>query len=172
MDDLIPAQRVQRNNDNSWEWDMSGAATLWRPLRKALLGVVIAGCGLTAPLTAHAAGSLIVNTRVGAVEGFSAKGVSEFLGIPYAEPPVGELRWAPPKPHSPWTEVLPAKAFGPTCAQISELGVFAGPANTNEDCLYLNVFAPKRRAHAKPLPVFVWIYGGALVDGEIGRAHV
>src|SRR5271166_584021 len=56
-------------------------------------------------------------------------------------------------------------AFGPTCAQITEQGVFAGPANNNEDCLYLNVFTPNLSSSAR-LPVIVWIHGGGNLDGE------
>jgi para-nitrobenzyl esterase len=105
-----------------------------------------------------------VETRQGPVEGVVAKGVNQFLGIPYAAPPVGDLRWRPPQLPASWTSVRPAKAFGPACAQVTTLGVFAGPANANEDCLTLNVFTPKLGAAAKA-PVMVWIHGGGNVDG-------
>lgn len=105
-----------------------------------------------------------VQTRQGPVEGFAAKGVDQFLGIPYAAPPVGDLRWRPPQPAAAWTGVRQAKAFGQACAQVTTLGVFAGPANANEDCLTLNVFTPKLGAAAKA-PVIVWIHGGGNVDG-------
>ena len=105
-----------------------------------------------------------VQTRQGLVEGFTAKGVQQFLGMPYAAPPVGELRWRPPQSAAAWTGVRQAKAFGPACAQVTTLGVFAGPPNANEDCLTLNVFTPKLGAAAKA-PVIVWIHGGGNVDG-------
>jgi para-nitrobenzyl esterase len=110
-----------------------------------------------------AAGAKPVATMEGPVEGFASNGVTQFLGIPYAAPPVGALRWMPPQPVTKWSAVRPARAFGPTCAQITTLGPFAGPPNSNEDCLYLNVFAPTA---AKKLPVLVWIHGGGYVDGE------
>src|SRR5882724_3769608 len=107
----------------------------------------------------------LVQTTEGPVQGFAGNGMRQFLGIPYATPPVGALRWQPPKPHAAWTQTLNATAFGKTCAQITELGVFAGPVSVTEDCLFLNVFTPSRPS-AKKLPVLVWIHGGGLFDGE------
>ena len=105
-----------------------------------------------------------VVTAQGPVEGVSKGGVTQYLGIPFAAPPVGALRWMPPEPPAKWTGVRQATKFGPTCAQVTTLGPFAGPANSNEDCLYLNVFTPAA-AKAK-LPVLVWIHGGGYYDGE------
>ncbi|HYS46748.1 MAG TPA: carboxylesterase family protein, partial [Rhizomicrobium sp.] len=104
----------------------------------------------------------VVTTADGRVEGLSKRGVSQFLGIPYAKPPVGALRWMPPQPAAKWTAVRKADKFGPTCAQVTTLGPFAGPPNSNEDCLYLNVFTPDAKAK---LPVLVWIHGGGYFDG-------
>ncbi len=158
--------------------NMSKLSTLWARARlhmerssprKNALGLTLlfaAGAALS-PLQANAAGNLKVETKEGPVKGFLKGGVAEFLGIPFAEPPVGNLRWKPPKKHAPWSNVLQAKAFGPTCAQITTLGVFAGPANNNEDCLYLNVYTPNvKPAGNEKLPVIFWIYGGGHVDGE------
>ena len=115
---------------------------------------------------ASAAGSPLVETSYGPVRGFVSGGTNEFLGIPYSAPPVGALRWQPPHEPAAWTAPRNATAFGPTCAQVTELGVFAGPANTNEDCLYLNVFSPVNHQNRNKLPVLVWIHGGGFVDGE------
>lgn len=115
-------------------------------------------CGL-----AVGANAAIVSTRQGPVEGLSRQGVSEFLGLAYAKPPLGPLRWMPPQAPEPWTGVRRATQFAPTCAQVTTLGPFAGPPNNNEDCLYLNVFTPDLKAR---LPVLVWIHGGGYYDGE------
>ncbi|MEJ0096280.1 MAG: carboxylesterase family protein [Methylocella sp.] len=127
--------------------------------------MTIAATMLFAPLQSQAANDLKVETKEGPVEGFlGSRGVAKFLGIPYAAPPVGELRWRPPEKHEPWTDVLKATTFGPQCAQITTFGPFAGPPNNNEDCLYLNVYAPEVHSSAK-LPVIVWIHGGGNMDG-------
>jgi para-nitrobenzyl esterase len=114
---------------------------------------------------AHAAGAPTVTTTAGKVQGFVVNGVSEFLGIPYAAPPVSNLRWRPPVAPASWSGVRQATAYGPICAQISLLGAYAGPSNNNEDCLYLNVFTPLPKASQK-LPVIFWIHGGGDADGE------
>ena len=108
---------------------------------------------------AQSRGALTVNATDGPVEGFQKNGIAMFLGIPYAAPPLGDLRWRPPERHARWNQVLSATAYGPLCAQTTELGVFAGPPNQNEDCLYLNVFSPNVNISAR-LPVIVWIHGG------------
>jgi para-nitrobenzyl esterase len=112
----------------------------------------------------------VVTTDKGKVRGYQRNGVYRYLGIPYAAPPVGDLRWRPPEEAASWDNVRAATKYGPTCAQITTLGVFAGPANSNEDCLYLNVWTPTlARAGTSDttgLPVIVWIHGGGLVDGE------
>ncbi len=107
----------------------------------------------------------VVQTASGKVEGSIVNNVAEFLGIPYAAPPVGDLRWAPPQAPRAWNGIRAATSFGATCAQVTTLGVFAGPANNNEDCLFANVFTPNLQSTAK-LPVIVWIHGGGNLDGE------
>lgn len=110
-------------------------------------------------------GGLVVHTDKGPVRGTVSGGVREFLGLPYAAPPVGDLRWQPAEEHARWHGVLDATRFGSPCPQVG--GPF-GPASTNEDCLFLNVYTPggaERDEGAAGLPVMVWIHGGALVSG-------
>jgi para-nitrobenzyl esterase len=137
------------------------------PTAAALLGLLSVAAIPRSAVGAEHAGP-IVHTTEGPVQGLVKNGVDEFLGIPYAAPPVGDLRWQPPKPHAAWTQTLSATKFGNTCPQITELGVFAGPVSLTEDCLFLNVFTTRTNPapNAKRLPVLVWIHGGGLFDGE------
>jgi para-nitrobenzyl esterase len=104
----------------------------------------------------------VVRTADGSVQGKDAGATADYLGIPYAAPPAGALRWQPPRPVAPWHGVRAATSFAPYCAQPS-----APPdaGSTSEDCLYLNVFAPAGASDRK-LPVMVWIHGGGLLTGE------
>jgi len=84
-------------------------------------------------------------------------GTHAWLGIPYAQPPLAELRWKAPRPAASWSQQLQALDFGSDCAQGSE---------GSEDCLYLNVWAPDGADAGKPLPVMFWIHGGGNTSGS------
>jgi para-nitrobenzyl esterase len=117
------------------------------------------------PLVVHAREHRpLVFTFSGPVRGsVSSAGVREFMGIPYAAPPVGNLRWRPPVPHAPWFAPLEATQFANHCPQPpSPFGI----ASVTEDCLFLNVFTPGSNDFLRPRAVMVWIHGGALVSGE------
>ena len=106
----------------------------------------------------------VVNTAEGPVRGFKKDGVYTFLGIPYAAPPVGNLRWRPPAPVKKWRDALDATKMGSSCPQVTTLGPFAGPTSVTEDCLFLNVYTTGKDGPKKP--VVVWIHGGGNIDGE------
>jgi para-nitrobenzyl esterase len=99
----------------------------------------------------------------GAMNGKTVGATCEYLGVPYAMPPTGSLRFMPPKPAANWSSPLDASKFGPSCIQASST---LGPVGAqSEDCLTLNVYTPQA-APAKPLPVMVFIYGGAFTSGS------
>jgi len=143
---------------------LSHTAAAW------LACLTLAACGTGMPRTAAVPpatqASAVVATSGGPVQGLRGADMDEYLGIPYAAPPVGNLRWRPPQPPQPTQTVLHATHFAPTCAQ-SPRGAFASPSEA-EDCLYLNVFAPRGAAtdRATSRPVMVWIHGGGLFSGE------
>jgi para-nitrobenzyl esterase len=129
--------------------------------RLAVAGLTLGALVAAAPaVSASAASGPIVGTANGAVQGVANGAVDEFLGLPYAAPPVGALRWQPPQPAASWSGVRDATQFAPHCPQVA--GPF-GQASTSENCLFLNVFTP---SGGSDHPVMVWIHGGALVSGE------
>ena len=107
-----------------------------------------------------------VKTDSGIIEGKKVGAVHAFLGIPYAAPPVGDLRWKPPIPAWKWSGVRKAKKFGARCMQGNVYGdMNFRDAGNSEDCLFLNVWVPAEASGAK-LPVMVWIYGGGFAAGS------
>jgi para-nitrobenzyl esterase len=122
----------------------------------------------TAPSTgaiACAAGTQ-VQTAQGPVCGTVDNGVTEWLGIPYAAPPVGALRWQPPQPAAPWTAPLQATAFGDECIQPSPDQGGLPVAGSSENCLFVNVWAPPGSSSDSSLPVMVHIHGGGFFAGS------
>jgi para-nitrobenzyl esterase len=113
-----------------------------------------------------------VRIDAGPVQGSVEDGITIYKGIPFATPPLGDLRWQAPKPPAPWTEVLKADKFAPACMQVPivmpALGMDA--LAVNEDCLYLNVWTPAKTPKDK-VPVMVWIYGGGFTIGGTSLAQ-
>uniref|UniRef100_A0A8C2QEX1 Carboxylic ester hydrolase n=1 Tax=Cricetulus griseus TaxID=10029 RepID=A0A8C2QEX1_CRIGR len=123
--------------------------------------------------------SPIRNTHTGQVRGSlvhvkdSDVGVHTFLGIPFAKPPVGSLRFAPPEPPEPWSGVRDGTSYPAMCLQsdimtiggAKEMNLLMHPVSMSEDCLYLNIYTPAHAHEGSNLPVMVWIHGGGLVIG-------
>src|SRR4051812_39647306 len=107
-----------------------------------------------------------VTTGYGSLQGEIDRGVVVFRGVPYARPPLGPLRFAPPQPHESWTGLRDATAFGPHAMQAASavtagLNIVAAPS---EDCLTLNIWTPASDDARRP--VVVWLHGGAFVTGS------
>ena len=137
----------------------------------ALVSITLIGCGSgsnSPPTTPEPVPDpLLRTTAQGEIRGTndSDSNYLAFRGIPYAEPPVGELRFAPPQPVAAHSGELDASGFGPNCPQAE--GVMGG-ASVSEDCLYLNVYTPE---DSDNLPVMVWIHGGAFISGSGGEPY-
>ena len=155
---------------------MSETLRRWR--RSALfVSTLLLACVVVAPAAALAhsrSGPPTAVTRDGIVQGLSAGGVDKFLGIPYAAPPVGSLRWQDPQPPARWHGVRSATTLPPACPQLANSN---GPRSENEDCLYLSVYVPHGSSGARDdagrwrgLPVLFWIHGGGLTTGT-GNQH-
>ncbi|SFF79035.1 para-nitrobenzyl esterase [Novosphingobium sp. CF614] len=135
-------------------------------------GFVASTAALAVASTVRAAGSsLLVETAAGKVAGdvLPGSGVRRWLGIPYAQPASGPLRWRPPQAVMPWKGTLRADRFSASPWATPEAGKSAfsvrGPRSMGEDCLSVNVWSPAEPSE-KPYPVMVWIYGGAFVAGS------
>ncbi len=131
------------------------------------LSALIAGLCLVGLASCASAPEIpaVAQAKAGAIEGRVIDGVNVYKGIPYAEAPVGDLRWKPPVPRPASAETLQAASFGPACIQPRPRAgsIYANPpARISEDCLYLNIWSPP---DAKDAPVFVWIHGGSLTAG-------
>jgi len=113
----------------------------------------------------------VVKVEGGRIAGVAADGVRVFKGIPFAAPPVGDLRWKPPQPVVAWIGVRRADTFGPQCVQTpySPGPYEAEPAPMSEDCLYLNVWTAAGANEKRP--VMVWIHGGAWTKGAASNVR-
>lgn len=136
---------------------------LHKSLAKVALFAVL-GCSVPAMATGDIAR---VEAPAGIVIGGVEGDIAKFRAIPYAEPPLGALRWKPPQPRKAWAGELDATRPGPACIQWAQkTGPINGPAADpyTEDCLVINVTAPSVKP-AQPMPVMVWIHGGGFIWG-------
>ena len=126
---------------------------------KKLTSIIVTTFLVTAMGTLAEDSSPVVETSLGSVQGILDEDIRVFRGIPFAEPPVGSLRWRATQPKTAWEGVVDATDYGPICPQPS-----ANMQGQDEDCLTLNVWTPQDIE--EPLPVMVWIHGGAQVVGS------
>ena len=126
-------------------------------LSAALLALGVWSTALAEPLPAK------VRVSGGDLQGVIQGELAVFKGVPFAAPPLGDLRWRPPQPVR-WTGARAATALGPPCMQPMSILVPKEGPPPSEDCLYLNIWAPAKKP-AQPLPVMVWIHGGAFTSG-------
>ena len=131
---------------------------MWKPLRLAFVVFAVAQL-------ADVAAAQRVVTESGAISGTSESGLRIYKGVPFASPPIGELRWRPPVPMASWTGTRKADAFAPACMQVGVSMPGETPPAISEDCLYLNIWTPAKNAQER-LPVIVWIYGGGYINGS------
>ena len=122
--------------------------------------------GLALPMAASAGPTVTVES--GQLQGLAENDAAIFRGIPYAAPPVGDLRWRPPQPPAKWSGTRDAVSFGPACPQSPDSPVMmVGPVGaSSEDCLTLNVWKPAKAFSDARLPVMVWIHGGGFFTGS------
>jgi para-nitrobenzyl esterase len=134
------------------------------PMRKSLNAIILV---MAIFAIAPFAVSQIKTAKVtgGEVQGVVVDGIAMFKGIPFAAPPVGELRWKAPQPVKPWTGIRKADTFGPGCMQDPVMAKQYGEkTGLSEDCLFLDVWTPAKNP-AEKLAVIVWIYGGGFSGG-------
>src|SRR5579863_535487 len=135
-----------------------------RIMSHAMIAILTVFGWSTSPAFAEAPASHpVVHTDKGDVRGSAFADHVEFLGVPFAAPPVGDLRFAPPREHQAWTGALDATVPKSSSPQLPE--PFGGSPSENEDCLYLNIYTPTKTG-GRLLPVFFWIHGGGFTYGN------
>ena len=132
---------------------------------RSILAAVAATLALAA--AGHAVAADTATVAEGKLHGATVGQVSSFKGIPFAAPPVGDLRWRPPQAPKAWAGVREATAYGHQCMQMRNV---QGPLDQDEDCLTLNVWAPASAKPGAKLPVMVWIHGGSFTGGSGANA--
>jgi len=108
----------------------------------------------------------VVRTDAGPVRGVDDGAIAMWKGVRYAAPPVGPLRWRAPVPPQPWTDPVDATTFGPVCPQPQSPIPLGVGTRADEDCLFLNIWAPTAATITEPVPVMVWVHGGAYIFGS------
>jgi para-nitrobenzyl esterase len=133
---------------------------------KVTIGTLVLATSLPLlSLPLHGESPTKARTESGSISGVREEGISVYKGVPFAAPPVGDLRWRAPVPVEPWPGVRKADAFAPSCMQAGVSMPGEAPRAVSEDCLYLNIWTPAKRAR-EHLPVIVWIYGGGYINGS------
>ncbi len=154
---------------------------LIRTLASSAVLLAIGACTADDPVDAASGAGVeasepgVIETTYGPLRGeiSDEHGYAAFRGIPFAAPPVGDGRWAPPAAPEGWVDVRDATEFGPGCAQATPKPSdwnYDADAKFSEDCLYLNVYAPLGAVEGEPLPVMFWIYGGGFSKGSASQA--
>ena len=150
----------------------------FRPGVAILLGLAVAGPFAASRATAQVVERPIPEDPVvvdgGALSGkLLDRGVRAYFGVPFAAPPVRDLRWREPQPIAPWKGVYHADRKAPECIQVlrrHDINHYFGEEATSEDCLYLNVWASGTAKPGAKLPTIVYIYGGGFALGSSGIA--
>lgn len=159
----IPKRGTESTYMKNLLYKFPGASRSFRLIGAALLSMTLIATQCAVTDSVDLALAPLVKTSYGSVQGrLEVDSVRVFKGIPFAAPPVGDLRWSPPQPAESWEGVRDATEFGADCMQPSG-GIGSGPGPKSEDCLYLNVWTVERD---EPQPVMVWIHGGAFLFGS------
>ncbi len=156
MPSILP--RVPHGAAKRLRWPRTGEKSLINHVCRLAAALAAGSLSLAAAPTPAP-----IHIKNGWVQGTSEGGLTVYLGIPFAAPPVGRLRWRPPQPAADWSGVLQADKYA--ASPMQKLEAWMGPLHDSEDCLYLNVGTPAKSPHAA-LPVMVWNYGGGFTTGS------